>query len=140
MIDPELRERAVVTPRLLRQFAGLSLLLFGSLSLVEAFGRHRGGLAIVYALLAVGVGLPGLVRPTSIRPIFTMAVALTTPIGRIVSRLLLAVIFHVVFTPIAFVFRMTRRDSLLRRHEPDARTYWRTWQQPSEARSYLHQS
>ena len=39
------------------------------------------------------VGLPGLVRPTLMKPLFTLAMALSFPIGWVATRLLLGSFF-----------------------------------------------
>ena len=66
MIDPQLSRRRVpaVTRRgALRQFAGLWLLVFGLLAFSSAFWRDEPRLAIALAIVAAGVGVPGLFRP-----------------------------------------------------------------------------
>jgi hypothetical protein len=141
MIDPPLREDGPqITDRLLRQFAGLCVLLFGALSLIDRYVRHRPARAVVFLLLAAAIGIVGLVRPRAMHLVFHTAMALTKPIGWVVSRVLLAVMFYVVFTPIALIFRMTGRDALARRFNAGAATYWRKRSQPTDIRGYLHQS
>jgi len=46
-------------------------------------------------------------------------------LNKIVSPVVMAVIFFVVFTPIAFVMRLTGRDALARRYEPASPSYWK---------------
>jgi hypothetical protein len=43
---------------------------------------------------------------------------------RVVSPLVLGVIFFAVFTPFGLVMRWSGRDSMKRRCEPQARSYW----------------
>lgn len=43
---------------------------------------------------------------------------------RIVSPIVLGIVFYGVFTPFACVMRMAGRDILHRRFEPEAKTYW----------------
>lgn len=45
-------------------------------------------------------------------------------LGNIPSRLLLAVLFYAVVTPIGLVMRATGRDSLRLRRQPGAPSYW----------------
>lgn len=45
--------------------------------------------------------------------------------GKIAARLLMAVLFYAVVTPIGLVMRLTGRDSLSLRRRPDAPSYWR---------------
>ena len=54
-------------------------------------------------------------------------------LNRIVSPVVMAVIFFVVFTPVAFVMRLTGRDALARRYEPAAPSYWKRRDPPGPA-------
>ncbi len=140
MIDPALREDGPqITDRLLRQFAALCLVIFGSLALVDLYGRPRAASAVMFGLLATGIGIFGLIRPRAIQPVFYIATALTKPVGWVVSRVLLGAIFYIVFAPIALIFRLIGRDALKRRLDTRAATHWQKRPQPSDVRSYLHQ-
>lgn len=46
-------------------------------------------------------------------------------LNKIVSPVVMAVIFFVVFTPVAFVMRLTGRDALARAYDPASPTYWK---------------
>jgi hypothetical protein len=141
MIDPELRAtHPPPTATMLRQFAGLWLALFGSLAFAEFALRHRNGYGALYALVGAAVGLVGLWRPLLIKGVFTVAMAVATPIGLIVSRVLLVVLFCVVFVPVAIVFRMMGRDALSRHPRRGLTTYWTPKAQPKDLKSYLRQS
>ena len=54
-------------------------------------------------------------------------------LNRIVSPVVMGVIFFVVFTPVAFVMRLTGRDALARRYEPAAPSYWKRRDPPGPA-------
>jgi hypothetical protein len=142
MIDPAVREDAPsISHSLLRQFAGLWIVVFGGLALVNEFWSGRRTVATFLAVLAVVVGGYGLIRPSAIRPVFTLAIALTRPIGWVVSHLVLALIFYVVFTPMAVIFRVIGRDPLTRRpQQRSAPTFWHERQVETDPRRYLHQS
>ena len=45
-------------------------------------------------------------------------------LNRIVSPLVLGLIFFVVFTPVGMVMRLAGRDAMSRRFEPGRRSYW----------------
>jgi hypothetical protein len=49
---------------------------------------------------------------------------LFSPVGSVVSQVLLAVVYFVVVTPLALVMRASGRDPLERRLDPAAPTYW----------------
>ena len=97
MIDPALRDEGpAIGNRMLRQFAGLWLLVFGLLAFSSAYWRDEPRLAIALALVAAAVGVPGLFRPSSIRLVFIAALAVTTPIGRVVTFALLGALYYLV--------------------------------------------
>src|SRR5215470_5179560 len=123
----------------LRQFAGLLLIVFGLLALVEVQFRHRPQLALVYGSLAIVLGPLGLFQPRLMRPIWVVWSVVAFPIGWVVSTVFLAILFYAVFTPVGFVFRLTGRDVLgLRRAEVG--TYWKPRPAAREKRQYFRQS
>jgi hypothetical protein len=124
--------------RTLRQFAALWLVFFGALACVQEFKYGRPALALALGVLAVTIGLLGLVRPQSMRLIYVGAMIVAFPIGWLVSRLLLAVLFYGMFTPIGLLFWALGRD-VLRRRRTEQRTYWAPKPKPADAQSYFRQ-
>ena len=129
-----------ITDRLLRQFAGLWLAVFTGLALLQGMGRGRLVLASLLAVLALVFGLAGLVRPRSVEPLFRIAMAVATPIGWVVSHVLLSVIFYLVITALAIFFRLIGRDALARQATPGAASQWVPREQSTDPRRYWHQS
>ena len=117
----------------LRQFGFVALLAFG---LIGGLIRWKQGLfgldfgravePVAYTLWALGAvsALLSLVAPRANRPLYVGVVVITYPIGFVVSHVLLGAIFFGLFTPLGLVFRLMRRDSLHRRFEKEASTYW----------------
>jgi hypothetical protein len=142
MIDPLLREDHTVptSNKTLRQFTVLWLVFFGALACWEGYAHAAWTSAYVLCALAVTVSLVGLASPQSIRPLFVGLVAVTFPIGWVVSRVLLLALFYVVFTPVALFFRLIGRDALMRRPQPGKETYWLAKAPARDIRSYFHQS
>lgn len=129
--DPPLRQ--------LRQFAGLWLVFFSLLAGWQALGRSNPIWSAVLGVLALAVGVPGLLRPVLVRPVFVGAMIAGFPIGWLVSKFLLAVVYYVLFTPVALLFRLVGRDALARRRDPAAATYWVPKPAPADSRSYFRQ-
>ena len=123
----------------LRQFAGLWLGCFGALSLWEGFGRGHWTAAIVLILLAICVGVPGLIRPQLTRPIYVAWMVLAFPIGWTVSQVILAILFYGLFTPIGLIFRLMGRDPLHRSRQPALESYWSPKVTPADPRRYFKQ-
>ena len=124
--------------RTLRQFAGLSLLIFSSAACFQVFVRHQPMVAAVFGTLALVIGLPGLIRPSIVRPVYVGAMILAFPIGWTVSKIILACMFYGLFTPIALWFRIIGRDSLSLRRRPAIQTYWLPKSQAADPSSYFH--
>ena len=125
--------------RTLRQFAGLWILFMGGLALWQYTVHARTGLAGVLAVLAVTVGPVGLAFPRLIKPVFVTWLTLAFPIGWVVSRIILMILFWGVITPIAVVMRLSGRDVLGLRRQPGTTTYWTTKERPLAVRSYFRQ-
>jgi hypothetical protein len=142
MIDPQLPDEtpAEVSESRLRQFASILLVIFGGL-FVWSLYRHEGRptlASVVGLVLALVVGLPGLSSPASIRPVFLAAVAITRPIGHVVSTVLMGVIYFGLLSPLALLFRITGRNPLERYPTADS-SYWAPKSQPQDPRRYLRQ-
>jgi hypothetical protein len=139
MIDPALHEEtAAVDARLLRQFAGLWLLFWGGLAAWHVY-RGLGPGVTVFAALAATLGVVGLARPETIRPLFAVLTAVAQPIGAVMTRIVLGVAYYGLFTPLALAFRAIGRDPLFRRRRPGATTYWTARPNTQEPRRYFRQ-
>jgi hypothetical protein len=126
-------------PRTLRQFAGLWLVFFGLLAAWQGLVRGNPSGGIVWGAIALAVGPAGLVWPALVRPVFVGAMALTFPLGWLLSKVILALVYYGLFTPLAVLFRLTGRDVLARRRDPAASTYWAPKPQPAGPHSYFRQ-
>jgi len=123
--------------RTLRQFAGLWLAFFGAIACWQAFTSGNSILIFGLAVLAVAIGVPGLIKPLWIRPIYVGWMVLTFPIGWTISHILLAIIYYGVFTPIGLVFKLMGRDALRLLPRPNETTYWVPKCMPVDVRSYF---
>jgi hypothetical protein len=127
------------TRPMLRQFAAVWIVVFGGLAAWRAWGGVVDAWTIGLAVGAVVIGGAGLALPAVIRPVFTGWMIAVFPIGWIVSNVILAVIFYLVFTPIALVFRIAGRDVLGRRRRTQA-SYWAAKDAATSDDQYLRQS
>ncbi len=124
------------TTAMLRNFSGLSLVFVGSAAAWQYWVKDRPSLAIALALLALTIGSVGLVKPHAVQPVFVVWLALAFPVGWTVSQVALAMLLYGMFTPLAVVFRLMRRDVLwLKRPKRDS--YWTPKPAPRDAASYL---
>ncbi|HEY6507986.1 MAG TPA: SxtJ family membrane protein [Vicinamibacterales bacterium] len=124
--------------RELRQFAVLWLLFFGGVGAWRAVTTTVSPLAGRLFILAGVVGLAGVAWPGFMRWIYTVWMIAVFPIGWVVSRIVIAALFFVLFTPIAFFFRAIGRDHLALKRR--AGSHWQPRNQAKAAADYLRQS
>ena len=130
-----------VSARQLRLFAAVWFpLLMGIVGLV--LWRRAGLPAGAVALWAVagGVGIAGAVKPESVRPVFLGTMAATRPIGAIVSTVVLATVYLLVFTPIGIAMRALGYDPMRKRFDRSAPSYWTPHAESDEVGRYFRQS
>ena len=109
--------------RTLRQFAALFLIVFTVTAGLRVWHGDTGTLTITIAATGVAVGLVGLLWPDAIRYVYTGWMIAAFPIGWTISRVIVTLLFYVVFAPFALVFRLLGRDAL-RLHRRTPTTYW----------------
>ena len=73
----------------LRQFVCLWLACFGGLAAWEGIVREHTNLAATLAVLALTVGLVGIIWPQTMRPIYVAWMVLAFPIGWTISQMIL---------------------------------------------------
>jgi hypothetical protein len=92
---------------------------------VGAYSLWRGGMAYSWAFgLAAVTALVTITRPEWLGPLNRVWMKFGDLLHRVVSPVVLGVIFYGVFTPIGFVMRMAGRDTMKRKFKPAAPTYW----------------
>jgi len=133
--------------RQLRQFglcASVAMPLMGWFALGRsAPATWEFNQAVVFgAFAAVGMlgGALAWLRARSLKWVFVAATLATIPIGMVMGELMLLLMFFGIFTPVAFLFRLMRRDVLQRRFEPAAPSYWAPKAQAANAQQYFRQS
>ena len=124
--------------RMLRQFALLWLLFFAGIGAFQWLARGNAGMGLTLAAIGGIAGLPGLIAPRSIRWLYVACMIVSFPIGWVVSQAMLAILFYVIITPMALLFRLRGRDLLLRR-AAGQKSLWLPKSLPQDVRSYFRQ-
>ena len=125
------------TSTALRQFAVCWLVFVGLLAFRVGIRSEQYIAGGVLAFLAASVGLTGLIWPAAVRPLFVALTVVTFPIGWVVSRLMLAILFYGLFTPVGVVMRWCGRDALYLRPQTGRSTYWETKLAAENPRRYF---
>ena len=112
------------TRRELNQF-GFIWLGFLALFGVIAYFKFDSPLAARWLwVAAVVVPIVGWLVPAFMRLVFLGMSYLAWPIGFVVSHVVLAVVYYLVLTPIGLATRLFGYDSMKRKFDPDADSYW----------------
>jgi len=101
----------------------LAWLLGGSLAATRATGSMVWGPLPWFTLVPAGVLLLSVLAPRACRPLYIAWMGVAFVMGTLVSNVLLAVIYWVLFGAIAAIFRLRRRDRLVLR-EPLGASTW----------------
>ena len=122
----------------LRKFAASMVIGFGLIGGFVAW-RNGGIVAPVIRLWVTGIGLAAGAMIPRIGTFVYLAVYMATGvIGYFVSRVMLAAIFFVIVTPLAFVLRLTGKD-LLRLRKQRGQTEWMAHPARRDRQSYYRQ-
>ncbi len=101
------------------------------------------GVAIQWALTIFAAGfiifLGSMISLRLTRMIYVCLVAVTFPIGLVVSFTLLMAFYFLLFTPLGFIFRLMGRDPLRRKFDPTADSYWLQRNPPENPERYFQQ-
>jgi len=126
------------TRKELRQFAGIWLVFFGAFG---AWRYYMGSHAVAQWLwlAAAAVGIPGLILPALVRPIYVGWMVLAFPIGWTVSHLLLGTIYYLVLTPFGLLMRATGNDPMKRKFDRQAKSYWAEHRTGDDPSTYFRQ-
>ena len=92
---------------------------------LAAWSAYRDRVSAGWVLASLGVALiaAGLFVPPAARAFHLVWMRLAHALGWINSRILLALIFYLVITPVGLVQRLAGRDAL-RRRGPGGTSYW----------------
>ncbi len=122
--------------KILREFGIIALFGFG---LVGALlGLKWEAWTASYMLWALGAVsfVLALVQPRLLLPLYVVLMVVAFPIGFVISNVILLALYFGLFTPFSMVFRLIGRDTMKRKFEPEAESYWikRTGSTPASQR------
>ena len=128
------------TRKQLNQFGFIWLGFLTLFGVIAFFKLDAPTLAKVLWVVAVVVPVIGWLVPAFMRLVFVGMSYLAWPIGFVVSHVVLALVYYLVFTPIGLVMRLFGYDPMRRRFDPEAATYWIARdEKASDAKRYFRQ-
>ncbi len=68
--------------------------------------------------------IPALAAPLFLKPIYILWMRLAFVLSWVNTRIILSLIFYLVFAPVGLLLRLLRKDLLDRRFQKDKQTYW----------------
>ena len=105
-----------------RSFGATFVLVF---ALVAAYAWWT---AATWALWPLGLAALTLaitmLRPKTLAPLNRLWMKLAALLNRVVSPVVMGVIFFGIFTPVAWFMRIIGRDTMHRRFDPELQSYW----------------
>jgi len=128
-----------VTNKQLRTF-GIALSIFlGGIGLIHFIKGNTPqnywfwGAAIVTIFIT-------LLAPILLKPIYRAALFIAHILGWINTRLILGLIYYLLFTPISLIMRLLGRDPLNRKFDKETNSYWNIRERTPKAKEqYLRQ-
>ena len=102
----------------------LSWLFGGSLHATREAGKFVWGPLPWFTLIPLAVAILAFTAPKACRPIYLVWMGFAFVMGTVMSTILLAVIYWVVFGFIATIFRLRRRDRMALREPAGGASTW----------------
>ena len=119
----------------LRQFGWIALVGFSFLGMLAWYellifsfglGSAREPVALAFWGLAGLATVFSLIFPSGNRPIYLGLTLLALPIGFVLSYVIMGLLFYGLITPVGLFFKLTGRDTMHRKFDPEAESYWFT--------------
>jgi hypothetical protein len=105
-----------------RSFGALFVVVF---ALIGVYSWWNAGTFFPWAFgLSALTLIVTVVRPAWLTPANRAWMKLAEILHRIVSPIVLGVMFFGIFTPVAFLMRLVGRDAMARKFDTSARSYW----------------
>lgn len=85
---------------------------------------HRGPVLVVWPWAVAGVlWVWALIAPSSLRLVYRNWMRIGLVLGFVNSRIILSVCYYLIFMPVGWLLRLTSKDPMARKLDPDAESY-----------------
>ncbi len=123
MLRDELKKVSTLSDKKeLRKF-GLVLGIFFGLLAVLLLWKDKSS-AVYFVYVSGSFLLLGIVVPIVLRPIYVFWMSIAVVMGFIMTRVILSLLFILVFTPVGIGIRLLRKDTLSQKIEKQKSSYW----------------
>ncbi len=109
--------------RMKRKFGIVFGLVLAAVAIISLW-RGRDQLVVPLLSASALLVLLALVRPLVLSPLYSVMLRIAGYMGWFNTRLILAVVYYLIFTPVAIVYKLVGKDPLHRSFDGDAATYW----------------
>lgn len=124
----------------LKKFGTGALFMLPVIAALFSWLRHLP-LTWVLCICAAGLIIFILSRINAplVKPVYLGLMIISAPIGFVVSFVVLAIFYYLILTPIGLIFKLAGRDSLERKFDKQAKTYWTVYKGPESVKRYFNQ-
>jgi hypothetical protein len=128
-------------PPTAKDYRKFGLGLFVILGLIGGVFLWRDRAAWAYFWAVGGAALIlSLAWPTGLKPVYRFFMWLADKLAWINSRIILTVVYFLIFSPIGLFFRLIRKDLLDQKIDPETESYWQKRDDPEfDPKHYLRQ-
>jgi len=127
------------TRKQLRIFSGLQFVFFAIIAGWLHYGTSHGQAGNFVLAVSLIVGVAGFLWPPLMHVVYVVWMALVFPIGWTVSHVVLAALYYLMITPIAVVMKLCGYDSMQRKFDRQAVTYWKRREPNDDMSRYFKQ-
>jgi hypothetical protein len=116
-------EKLNLDKKSLRKFGVTMAIAFLIITLI-IFIRHKYSIIPTFIILAIFLIL-AFTLPALLKPVYILWMRLAFVLSWINTRLILFILFYLLFAPVGLMMRLFRVDLLDRKIEKDKKSYWR---------------
>ncbi|AWT60598.1 MAG: hypothetical protein DF168_01813 [Candidatus Moanabacter tarae] len=120
-------------------FGFLWIIFFGAFGTLFFYKWHSIYLGLTLWFLAIITPITGLLLPSFMRLVYIGMAYATSPIGFILSYVILALVYYLVVTPIGLAMRIARYDPMKKRFASEAESYWIKREPRTSIKRYFRQ-
>ena len=123
-----------------KQLRSFGLMVGGIFAFIGLWPKvyHGSSPRLSALILAASLILPALMFPRSLEPVYRIWMKAGQVLGWINTRIILSLIFYLLFFPVGLVMRLLGKDPMNRQFDSDATTY-RVARQPRPGSHMKHQ-